>query len=190
MELVNARARTKGKSPANFLYQVIGKLIPRELLKDEKVIATVDDIDVSEVAKSESFDSIGNLYGSHPEFMPKDKDVEQTMKEGLLIHFNRLSRSYSSPAAEVKTKDEDGLYLWLDKMVACGVFAPIAEVKNEDGTAKSEAKSTESQIGQFRRVITQSAELNEVSRIEALKATKFFRQAVKAGADFSDLEAA
>lgn len=161
--LVTARARTKGKTPQNFTYQAVGTLTERTIEGNpEKGVpdSVVDDASVDSLADAD-FDEIAALFG---EFTSENCNLSQTVNKALAAQFNILSRRKASPVAEVADR-EDELTPIINALVAAGI------VKAED-------------VGTLRRTVTMTAGLNEVSRLEALESSKFYRQAVKAGVKF------
>lgn len=178
LELVTARARTRGKSPQEFTYQGYGKLAERKVMgkenqplvidKDGKAVEPeldadraivlsegqhyifVDDLDVSGVVTAEDFDTVLALF---------EGDIVK-MLEATLIAKNAENRKAASPVSETVTEDE---------------LTPIVASLTEAGILKAE------DVAVWRRTLTGGAKQLEMSRLDYVKLTKEYKAGVKAG---------
>lgn len=177
IQLVTARARTKGKTPQNFTFPAVGTLTERKIEGNpEKGVADslVDDIDVSSLVDS-SFDDVAALVESQG-LVPEGKNVQQTVMGFLLNGFNIASRRKASPVSEA-APSEDELTPYINAMIEAGIL-------KASGVAGEGDETIEKVVGTLRRAITMTAGLNECSKLEALESSKFGKMAKKAGIKF------
>lgn len=200
LELVTARARTRGKSPQEFSFKAVGRLRPRKVIdKDGNAIVVNEK---NEPVKY-SFDKEGKVIGSdlitqnekgelvlsgNLRFVEVDEVETNGVTEDfqdVLNLFGTLSedeRGKRSPLQMVIDSALDG-YNYSSRKSA----APVTEQVTEDEltpltTALVEHKiMSDTEATTWRRTITQAAKLMDTDRLEYAKMTPQYKKLIKAG---------
>lgn len=185
LELVNVKARTRGKSPQLFEYNGVGRLTEREVLSGEKEQKVGEDgkpvfeedgktpVLVAGTIKDENgkplvvhdIDATGIVDASAEGALDEvialfssvssEKAPLQRIVDGALNWFNVLQRKAASPVVEVDKDDE--LSPIIAEMVAYGIL------KAED-------------VPVFRRNVTSGAGMTEQPKLEYIKLLKHWKQ--------------
>jgi hypothetical protein len=158
LELVTARARTRGKSPVEFTYQGYGKLAPRKVTgKDGEAVKRedgteieVDDLEVEGIVTAEDFDSVLALF---------DGNIVK-MLEATLIAKNAENRKAASPVTETVTEDE---------------LSPIVAAMLENGIL------ADKDVAVWRRTVSTASKQVEMSRLDYAGMTKEFKALKRLG---------
>ena len=176
MKTVIARARTRGKSPVEFVYQAVGKLIPRtvkgkdgeDLKREDGSIIYVDDVDVTGLVYDEAgdvresaLDECLSLFGGN---------LGKLLEYGFAGR-NEEARRAAAPVTETVTEDE--LTPIVDILVAAGILSRSRVVEG-----KTEPLD---EVRNWRRAVSTGAKQIEMSLFDYAMLTKEVKAARKAG---------
>lgn len=167
LELVTARARTRGKAPVEFTYQAVGRLRPRavkdkegkDVLRKDGSKVEVDDVETFLVTDSlqDVIDLYGTLNDDERKVGDKVRAPLQCVIDYALEGYNQMSRDKAAPVSEQVVEDE--LTPITVAMVEYGVFTDTTDDKGNVTEAKTHATT-------WRRAVTQAAALFGTSRLE------------------------
>jgi hypothetical protein len=166
LELVTARARTRGKSPVEFTYQAVGRLRPRKVLdKDQNPVKRADgsEVEVDDVettSLTEDFNDVLTLLGSLTEEERGKRTPLQMAIDSTLEGFNYNSRKNAAPVTEQVTEDE---------------LTPITVAFVE------KQLMTDTEATTWRRTITQAAKLMEMERLDYVKLAPQYKKLLATG---------
>lgn len=178
LELVTARARTRGKAPQEFTYQGYGKIETRKVMgkdneplvigaygkavepvkdKDGEIVLAegqhyieVDDLDVKGIIGEDGLPEVLALFGGN---------IVELLEAGIKQK-NVDNRKAASPVTEVVTDDE--LTPYVNAMIEAKIL--------DDKTASV-----------WRRTLTGTAKMFEWTRIDTMLKTKEYKALDKAG---------
>ena len=166
LELVTARARTRGKSPVEFTYQAVGRLRPRKVLdKEGNPVKRADgsEVEVDDVetnAVTSDFQDVLNLFGSLNAEERGNREPLQMAIDFALEGFNYTSRKNAAPVTEQVTEDE-----------LTPVTAALVEKQIMDETGATT----------WRRTVTQAAKMFESDRLEYAQKTPQYKKLLATG---------